>query len=123
MSKKLVRHALCFLMLTLLFAPVVVLAQFENFGEEYIENINVPQEETDIGTIVTNVINWVLGFLALIAIIIILVAGFEWMTAGGNEDKVKRAQTRLKYGLIGLVIIFLAYAIVMFVFRQITEWT
>jgi len=117
MNKKLFKHAVCFLTLLLLFAPVVTFAQ--NFGESYIDQINVGSTNSDLPGIVINIINVVLGFLALIAVIFVIIGGFEWMTAGGNEEQVKRAQTRLKNGLIGLVIIFLAYGIVTFVLDKL----
>jgi len=51
-----------------------------------------------------NIINLVLGFLGLIAVIIILIGGFKWMTAGGNEEKVGEAKKLLIAGLIGSTI-------------------
>ena len=112
MNKKLTKYALSFLMLVILVAPVVVLAQ--DYGKDLLtDKIDLPQPqgENALPNIVINIINIILGLLALIAVVIILIAGFEWMTAGGSEDKVKSAQNRLKYGIIGLVIIFLAYGI------------
>jgi len=120
MNKKLVKHALCFLMLMVFAMPAIVAAQ--NFGENLINNINVPKGQTDLAQVAVNIINWVLGFLALVAIVIVLIGGFEWMTAGGNEDKVGTAKKRLTYGLIGLAIIFLAWAIVRFVLNQFSSW-
>ena len=124
MNKKLVKHALCFLMLMVLAMPAIVAAQNyeENLGVDLINNINVPKGQTDLAQVVVNIINWVLGFLALVAIVIVLIGGFEWMTAGGNEDKVGTAKKRLTYGLIGLAIIFLAWAIVRFVLNQFSSW-
>ena len=118
MNKKLFKNALCFLMLLVLVAPIMVAAQ-DNFGEDLIDDINVGTTNSNLPGILINIINVVLGFLALIAVIIVLIGGFEWMTAGGSDDKVANAQKRLKYGLIGLVIIFLAYAIVTFVINKL----
>lgn len=61
------------------------------------------------------IIQWVLGLLGLIAVIMILIGGFKWMTAGGNEEKVESAKKLLTAAIIGLVIILLAWAIVIFV--------
>ena len=120
MSKNLVKHAACFLMVLALATPVMALAQ--DFGEDYIEDIHVPKtnDSDALPNVVINIINIVLGFLALIAIVIIIIAGFEWMTAGGNEDKVKKSQKRMIAGLIGLAIIFLSYAIVRFVLAKLS---
>ena len=70
-------------------------------------------------TIVGNIINYVLGFLGVIAIIIIIYAGFKWMTAGGSEDQINKAKALMINGLIGLGIIILAFAITTFVINQI----
>lgn len=109
-------------MLTMVFLPGLVFAQ-GNWGQNYINNVDVPKGQTDLAQVAVNIVNWVLGFLALVAIVIVLIGGFEWMTAGGSEDKVKTAKTRLKYGLIGLAIIFLAWAIVRFVLTQFASWS
>lgn len=61
--------------------------------------------------IVINLINWVLGILALIAVILVLIGGFRWMTAAGNEEKVDSAKKLLVAAVIGLVIIMAAWGI------------
>lgn len=65
-------------------------------------------------TIVINLINWVLGILALIAVIFILLGGFRWMTAGGNEESVEKAKQILIAAIIGLVIIMAAWGIALY---------
>ena len=77
----------------------------------------------DIREGVMNVVNVLLGFLGIIAIIIILWGGFRWMTAGGNEEKVGEAKKIISAGIIGLVIIFTAYAIATFVISQLITAT
>lgn len=70
----------------------------------------------DVGDMIELVIRWVLGFLGAVAVGVVLYAGFVWMTAAGNADKVTRAKKILINGLIGLVLILTAYAIVSIVF-------
>ena len=70
--------------------------------------------ERDPRGIAANVIKVALGFLGIIAVIIILLGGFKWMTAGGNEDKVGEAKKLITAGIIGLVIILAAFAIATF---------
>ena len=62
-------------------------------------------------TVVIAIVNWVLGLLALIAVILVLIGGFMWMTAGGNEDKIGRAKKLLVAAVTGLVIILAAWGI------------
>jgi len=61
-----------------------------------------------------------LGFLGVIAVIIVLYAGFLWTTAGGEEDKLKKAKKILKNGVIGLLIILSSFAIAQFVLSNLT---
>lgn len=69
----------------------------------------------DLKDTVTNIINWVLGLLGIVAVIMILYGGFIWLTAGGNDEKVENAKKILGSAVIGLVIVILAWAIVNFV--------
>lgn len=73
------------------------------------------QLESSIG----NVIGYILGFLGVIALIIVIWAGFNWMTAGGNDEKVGKAKKWMINGLIGLGIVILAYSITTFVIGKI----
>lgn len=57
------------------------------------------------------IINWLLGFVGLILFFIILYSGFEYMTAGADTEKTKRALQRVKNALIGLLIISLSWVI------------
>jgi hypothetical protein len=65
------------------------------------------------------VINIILGFLGIIAVVIILLAGFKWMTAAGNEDKVSEAKKLMGAGVIGLIIILMAFGIAQFVINAL----
>ena len=73
----------------------------------------------DIKDTLAQIINIILGFLGVIAVIIILAGGFKWMTAGGNEDKVAESRKMIVQGVIGLVVIFAAWAIASFVITQL----
>lgn len=64
---------------------------------------------------VIKVIQWILGLLGLVAVIMILIGGFQWMTAGGNEEKVASAKKIISAAVIGLIVVLLAWAIVIFV--------
>jgi hypothetical protein len=65
---------------------------------------------------VSVIIKAFLGLLGIIFIIMLLLAGFNWMTAGGEEEKVNKAKDTIKRAIIGLIIIVAAYAITHFVF-------
>lgn len=77
--------------------------------------------DEDLKTKIANIINIVLGFLGIIAVVMIVYSGFRWMMAGGNEDTVREAKGTLKNALIGLVIVFLAYGITAFTVRALSR--
>ena len=77
----------------------------------------------DIRETAAEIINVSLGLLGIIAVVIILIGGFQWMTAGGNEDKVGEARKRIFAGIIGLAIILSAWAVARFVLLQLGKAT
>jgi hypothetical protein len=85
----------------------------------------VPQIEglttVDIRVAAGSIIQLFLGLLGLIALVIILYAGFVWMTSGGNEEKISQAKKILSAGIIGLLIILSAYAITTFILNEIQD--
>ena len=77
----------------------------------------------DLRETVGQLINVALGLLGIIAVVIILIGGFQWMTAGGNDDKAAEARKRIFAGIIGLAIILSAWAIALFVLNQLSKAT
>ncbi len=71
--------------------------------------------DADLKTTVINILQLVLGLLALIAVIMVIIGGFTWLTAGGNEEKVDKAKKIISAAVIGLIIVLLAWAVVIFV--------
>ena len=77
----------------------------------------------DLQDTVISIIQWALGLLGLIAVVMILIGGFIWMTAGGNEDKVATAKKYISAAVVGLIIVLLAWAIVVFVVGTASDVT
>ncbi len=78
---------------------------------------------TDVRLQVANIIRVALSLLGILTVVIIIWAGFEWMTAGGNEDQVSSAKKRLSAAVIGLAIVLSAYAITNFVVKNLYQAT
>lgn len=78
-----------------------------------------PANSTSLSGIVAIVIKAFLGLLGIIFLVLIIYAGFEWMTAQGDEEKVTKAKDTLTRAIIGLVIIIAAYSITYFVFNAL----
>ena len=72
-----------------------------------------------VAVVVSDIIKVFLSFLGVLFIVLIIYAGFMWMTAAGNEEKVSQAKKVISAGIIGLVIIFVSFAIAEFVINQL----
>lgn len=79
--------------------------------------------DADLKQTVINILRWVLGFMTLIAVVFIIYGGFVWLTAGGNEENVEKAKKIISAAVIGLIVILLAWAIVIFVARTTANVT
>lgn len=69
--------------------------------------------------IVGTVINIFVGLLGIIFITLMVIAGYSWMTANGNEEKIKKAQGNIKSAIIGLIIAVSAWTIWSFIFERL----
>lgn len=70
-----------------------------------------------IPQIVARIINWVLPLTGSLLLLMFVYGGFQWFTAGGEADKVKKATQTMTNAVIGMAIIVGAYAIVNFLVK------
>ena len=77
----------------------------------------------DLEQTVISIVQWALGLLALVAVVIIIWGGFTWITAGGNEEKIEKAKKLITAAVVGLIVVLLAWAIVIFVVGVTTNTT
>ena len=88
----------------------------EILGMGYSENLELPKAgDDDVRDTAVTIIKYLITFLGIIAVAIILYGGFIWMTAAGNDDRVSKAKKIIIAGMIGLIIVIAAFAIVTFV--------
>lgn len=81
------------------------------FAEEKTTEITIPNplgETSDIYTLIEKITNFLIGIAIVVTPIIIVYAGFIYITAGGNEEKVKTAQKVLIWALIGFALVLIA---------------
>ncbi|MFA5413286.1 MAG: Ig-like domain-containing protein [Patescibacteria group bacterium] len=116
-----VKRALKILMgLTVITASLlfVQIALAQNFGLNEVGN-EIALVDGDPRVIAARIIRVVLGFLGVVALGIVLYGGFVWMTSAGNEEKIATAKKILTNGLIGLVIILMAFGITQYVLNTL----
>ena len=66
-----------------------------------------------------NIINLLLYVAGIIAVVIIVIAGFRFVTSNGDSAQVSKAKNTIIYALVGLVVAIMAYAIVNFILENI----
>lgn len=71
--------------------------------------------------VIARIIEIVLTTVGIIFIILMVYGGFELITAGGEEEKAKKALSIIKSAVIGLLIILMAYGITYFVASKFQE--
>jgi len=121
MSKKIKNLIIiiCLLTASLVFVHSV-LAQADT-GLEYGDETGLGAEDPRL--ILTRIIRIILGFLGIIAVALMMYAGWLWMTAEGNAEKVDKAKKVLIGALIGLVIIISSFAIASYVLSKLIDVT
>ncbi len=70
----------------------------------------IPDKPLD--EVIMDITDWVLGFAGIIAILVIVYGGLLYLTSAGNEDQMEKGKKTLMWGILGLVIIGISYAIV-----------
>lgn len=121
------------LMLGMVVAPSAASAQAnvrnnDVFGINDIEGDGTPGNGIALGqsslqATAVRLINVALSLLGIIAVVIVLIGGFKWMTAGGNDDKIAEARKLIFAGIVGMAIILSAWAIAKFVLSNLASAT
>ncbi len=71
--------------------------------------------------VVGRFIQFALGFLGILVVLLIMYAGFLWMTSGGDEEKIRRAKKILINGIIGLIIILSSWVLTTFILNRFSN--
>src|SRR5574337_2045056 len=72
-----------------------------------------------VNTLIAEIINVISVVAGVVAVIMIIIGGFRYVTSGGTPDKVTGAKNTILYGIIGLIIVALAQVIVRFVLNKV----
>ena len=92
----------------------------DNSGWEPDNGKPVPiNKDTNLIKNITDILNVVIGVLGIVCVIVVIIGGVLYMTSSGDAGKVKKAKDTILYGIIGLIVCVLAFAIVNFVIANI----
>ena len=81
------------------------------------------QAGTQLPQTIGKIIRTILGLLGIIFLVLMVYAGFLWMTARGESDPVDKAKDIIRQSIIGIIIIFLAYALTGFIINAVVNAT
>lgn len=110
-------------LLTLAISPALSLAAGDEIGNLISDQLEPVKDiygqddvsSTTLAESISNIVKIALGFLGIIFLVLILYAGFTWMTAAGNDDKIDKAKKIISASVIGVTIVICAYIITFFV--------
>jgi len=66
--------------------------------------------DTDIGQVIINGTNWILGIIGVLAVLYLIWGGLKYITAAGDDNEIEEAKTVITYAVWGLLIAGVAYA-------------
>ena len=75
--------------------------------------------DTALTGTVQKIINVILYIIGILAVVMIIIGGIQYTTSAGDQNAVTKAKNTILYGIVGLVIAVLAYAIVSFVISRL----
>lgn len=122
MKKKYLKIILAVYLTMVLILPQMVLAATDALNKlQSVGQAKGPYEtatENTASIIIGTVINSLLALLGVVFLVLMLYAGYNWMIARGEEEKVNKAKDTITRALIGLIIVVGSYAIWNFVFSK-----
>lgn len=70
--------------------------------------------------LIANVVRLMLMFSGAIAVVFVIIGGYQYMTSAGNEESAEKGKKTLINAVIGIVIIILSYAIISVITNQVS---
>ena len=116
------------LLFTLAFLASPVLVSAEDKAMQVLKDIGSdkgPFQDISAGgefgltAVIGAVIQGALALIGVIFLALMLYAGYHWMTARGEEEKVEKAKDTIQRAIVGIIIVVGAYAIWLFIFNQL----
>jgi len=65
--------------------------------------------------LVGDIIQYILGFVGILVLVMFIYGGITWMTSAGAPEKIKKGRDTLIWAVLGLGLIFFSYAILKFI--------
>jgi hypothetical protein len=128
-TKYISKVALFFVTVMVAAVPVLALAQFPGSGSSTgnggvgggldrleqtseVETLDLPNTREGVVAFIGRLINWALYLAGAIAVVFVIIGGYQYLTSAGNSEGATKGKTTLTNAIIGIIIIILAYVIV-----------
>jgi len=119
-TKRILTLFFCLILLVAIIFPVIVQAR-GNLWEDI--GLGGMQQPFDSGVglmgVIATVISIAFALAGIVAVVFLIIGGFNYVTAGGNPEQIEMAKSRIMNSIIGLVIILVSYLIVQFIMIQV----
>jgi len=102
MSKKIIAAVA----ITSILVPFAALAQQPN-----VPTLPSPGSWTEVKGIIDRIFSWLFAILLVVVAILVVYAGFNFITAAGDTDKINKARSTVTFAAVGLAVALLAKAI------------
>jgi hypothetical protein len=122
--KKIKRYLFITLLLVVFFNFLLTTAALAS-GVTFMGNPLAGDKPKSIGaeTLVGRITKAAIAIVGSLTLVMVVYGGVMWLLASGNEEKVGKAKKILVWSLLGLIVVFSAYAILSFALSQITATT
>jgi cytochrome bd-type quinol oxidase subunit 2 len=96
-------------------------AGFAKTANEYIADMKTgnSMEGRELEELIFGLINWAIAIAAVVSVVVLVAAGYMFITAAGDEGKVEKATKTLTFAIIGLVVCFISVILVQFVVKNV----
>ncbi len=78
-----------------------------------------PKDSSSLPSVIRAVVNILSYLVGVVSVIMVMIAGFKYVTAGGDSNKVSSAKNTLIYAIVGIVIVAASQTIVKFVLSKV----
>lgn len=86
------------------------LGQFSNYGIHVPQGTVLQANNPQLSPLIVQIVNFFLGFVGLIAFLMLLYGGFRYLSSAGDPEATKKGKQTILYAVIGVVVITLSYA-------------
>ncbi len=103
-------------------ASCIKVASTSGSGSTVGKTTNLPNplgKGVTIETLAARIIEYVLGFIGTISLLLFIYGGFIWMTSAGSAEKVKKGRDVVIWAVVGMAVIFMSYIMVKFVIQAL----